>query len=73
VSAEVVQLPSRPQATLAPDRYLSRDELTAFLGCSPKTVSRMVRKGLPSHTFGLRMLRFRLGEVEGWLERQEAN
>lgn len=67
----VHELPARPAATLAPDRYVNRTELAAHLSCHPRTVSRMVREGLPAHTFGRRMLRFRLGEVEAWLEQRE--
>jgi excisionase family DNA binding protein len=72
MSGEVLALPARPPATVALDRYLNRTELAAHLGCHPRTVSRMVREGMPAHTFGRRMLRFRLREVEAWLEQREA-
>ena len=71
-AATVHELPGRPAATVAPDRYLNSVELAAHLGCHPRTVSRMVREGLPSYTFGRRMRRFRLREVEDWLERRLA-
>jgi excisionase family DNA binding protein len=72
MSGEILELPARAPQTVAPARYLNRTELAAHLGCHPRTVSRMVREGLPSYTFGRRMRRFRLREVEDWLERRAA-
>jgi excisionase family DNA binding protein len=72
VSAIVHELPVRPGATLAPDRYLTRLELAHHLGVCVKTIDRMVREGCPSHTFGRRLRRFRLRDVECWLERRAA-
>jgi len=66
----VVEFPSRPTATLAPDRYLTRAELAAHLNVSTKTIDRMLREGMPSHRFGRRLVRLRLGEVEKWLARR---
>jgi excisionase family DNA binding protein len=70
VSGNVVRLPSRPVATVAPDRYLTRDEVARHLGVSTKTIDRMLRDGLPCHRFGRRLVRLRLGEVETWLQRR---
>jgi excisionase family DNA binding protein len=72
VSATIHELPARPRATLAPDRYLNPVELADHLGVCTRTISRMVREGCPSHTFGRRLRRFRLAEVEEWLERRAA-
>jgi hypothetical protein len=67
----VYELPARPAATLAPDRYLTRDDLAGHLGVATKTVDRMRRDGCPSYTFARRLRRFRLAEVEGWLRERE--
>jgi excisionase family DNA binding protein len=72
VNATVHELPARAAAALTPDRYLNRAELADYLGVCTRTISRMVREGCPSHTFGRRLLRFRLAEVEDWLEREAA-
>jgi excisionase family DNA binding protein len=71
-AATVHELPARPAATVQPDRYLSRAQLALHLGVCTKTIDRMVREGCPSHTFGRRLRRFRLREVECWLERRAA-
>jgi excisionase family DNA binding protein len=70
--ATVHELPARPAATITPDRYLNPAELADHLGVCTRTISRMVREGCPSHTFGRRLRRFRLAEVEDWLEREAA-
>jgi excisionase family DNA binding protein len=70
--ATVHELPARPPATLVPDRYLNTAELAEHLAVHPRTITRMLREGLPRHTFGRRMNRFRLAEVEAWLERRAA-
>jgi excisionase family DNA binding protein len=72
VNATVHELPARARGTLAPDRYLNATELAAHLGVCTRTISRMVREGCPSHSFGRRLRRFRLAEVEDWLERRAA-
>lgn len=64
----VHELPARPSATVAPDRYLTRAELADHLGVSTKTIDRMLREGLPCHRFGRRLVRLRLAEAEDWLE-----
>ena len=71
-AATVYELPARSVATVGPDRYLSRAQLADHLGVCLKTIDRMVREGCPSHTFGRRLRRFRLREVEDWLERRAA-
>jgi excisionase family DNA binding protein len=72
VSATVHELPARPTATVVPDHYLNAAELADYLGVCTRTISRMVREGCPSHSFGRRLRRFRLPEVEDWLERRAA-
>jgi excisionase family DNA binding protein len=72
VNATVHELPARAPHTLAPDRYLNAAELAGHLGVCTRTISRMVREGCPSHTFGRRLRRFRLADVEEWLERRAA-
>jgi hypothetical protein len=71
VSAVIRELPARAESTLVPDRYLSRAELAEHLGVCVKTVDRMRREGCPSRTYGRRLRRFRLSEVEGWLRGRE--
>jgi excisionase family DNA binding protein len=63
----VHELPARAAVTAAPDRYLSRAELADYLGVCVKTIDRNVREGCPSHTFGRRLRRFKVAEVERWL------
>ena len=72
MNATVHELPARPAATRVPDRYLNAAELADYLGVCTRTISRMVREGCPSHTFGRRLRRFRLADVEDWLERRAA-
>jgi len=71
VSAVVHELPARPASTVAPDRYLSRAGLAEHLDIHVKTVDRMVRQGCPSHTFGRRLRKFKLAEVDRWIEERE--
>jgi excisionase family DNA binding protein len=68
----VHELPARPAATSTPDRYVSRAGLAEHLSVSVKTIDRIVREGCPSHTFGLRLRRFKVAEVERWLHRRAA-
>lgn len=52
---------------------LTADEVASILGTSAVWVLRAARhRGMPSHRLGHRTLRFRLSEVQGWLESQEA-
>jgi len=72
VNATVHELPARPAVTTAPDRYLKPDELSYHLQVSTRTIRRWVRDGCPSHPWGARLVRFRLGEVEAWLNDRAA-
>jgi len=48
------------------ERYITADELADAMGVSRSTVKRWVRAGVPSETWGMRVRRFRLSEVEAW-------
>jgi excisionase family DNA binding protein len=48
------------------ERYITADELAGALGVSRSTVKRWVRAGCPSETWGMRVRRFRLSEVQTW-------
>ncbi len=53
-------------------RLLSIAEVAEFLGVSPKTVRRLMRRGLPSVRFG-RLVRFEQRDLLRWVEaRKEA-
>ncbi len=47
--------------------WLNKRQLAAHLGFSARWVDYRVAEGMPSHVFGRRR-RFRLSEVERWLE-----
>ncbi len=64
MSATVIQFPAR-----AAKPYLSKRQLADVLGFSVRWVDYRVHEGMPSHRFGKRR-RFRLSEVERWLERR---
>jgi hypothetical protein len=58
----------------APEPYVDARMLARHMGVSPSTVKRWVRTGAPSHTWGMaRTRRFRISEVETWLEQREAS
>jgi excisionase family DNA binding protein len=65
MSENVVNLQS------APELYLTRKQLAEKLNIGLSTVDKFVREGCPSHTWGIRTRRFRLGEVESWLRARE--
>lgn len=73
-SMSVHELPSRPPATLPPDRYVSRQELAAMWGVCLRTIDRMRKEpGFPTPVpFGRRVCRFRLGDVQAWLDQERA-
>jgi excisionase family DNA binding protein len=72
VNATVHELPSRAHAAVAPDRYWTTLELAAHLRVTDRTIRRWVREGCPSHPWGARLRRFRLAEVEAWLNERAA-
>lgn len=53
------------------ERYVDARELAATLGVSVTTVKRWVAAGAPSETWGMRVRRFRISDVEGWLRRTD--
>jgi hypothetical protein len=50
----------------APERWMTRHELAAHLQISLKTLDALVAEGMPSETWGRKMRRFSLVEVEAW-------
>ena len=53
--------------------YVDRRQLAELIGVSVWTVDRLVKAGMPSETFGLRVRRFRASTALAWLrDRQEA-
>jgi len=50
-----------------PERYVTAAELAQTLGVSVATVKRWVAAGAPSETWGMRVRRFRVSEVQAWL------
>lgn len=62
--ARVVALPVRH---VGHEPYLSKQQLGGILGYSTRWVELRMNEGMPFHRLGARA-RFRLSEVEGWLE-----
>jgi excisionase family DNA binding protein len=57
----------------APVEFLKTDAIARRLGMHPKTVTRLVRvEGLPAHRPGGGEYRFRVSEVDAWLEARGA-
>ena len=55
------------------DRWLSVDEIAAYLGIKPATVYKwLYRKEMPAHKVG-RLWKFRKDEVDDWVRSGEAN
>jgi phage terminase Nu1 subunit (DNA packaging protein) len=53
------------------ERYVDSRGLAEALGVSVTTVKRWTRAGAPSETWGMRVRRFRVSEVETWLRRAD--
>jgi excisionase family DNA binding protein len=64
-TATIIQFPQRPGF----ERSLTAQELAEALGMSERWIAYRVREGMPSHRYG-RARRFRLSEVEAWLQRR---
>lgn len=60
-----------PQLRPEPEPYLTRREIAERLHIGLTKLDELVKEGLPSHTWGLRIRRFRFGEVESWLRARE--
>jgi len=57
---------------MSDDRWLSVDEIAAYLGIKPPTVYKWIdRKNMPSHKVG-RLWKFRAKEIDKWVESGEA-
>jgi excisionase family DNA binding protein len=48
--------------------YLTIKELANHLKCSVRTVHSLIKKGIPSVKISRRIRRFKLDEVDRWLE-----
>ena len=61
------------QGLPVPEReaYITRAELAALMGISPKSVDRLVKQGLPSVTWGLRTRRFKASVALQWARAQD--
>jgi phage terminase Nu1 subunit (DNA packaging protein) len=55
------------------ERYIDSRELAEAMGVSLATIVRWTRAGAPSETWGLRLRRYRLSEVEAWARERSAN
>lgn len=52
--------------TAPAERYVDARELAALMGVSLATVTRWTRAGAPSETWGMRVRRYRVSEVQAW-------
>ncbi len=60
------------RAAEVPDEILTRVELADRKKVSLRTVDRWIAEGCPSETWGMRVRRFELSQVNQWLRRREA-
>jgi predicted DNA-binding transcriptional regulator AlpA len=51
--------------------YLTRAQLAQHLQIGRTTIYELEKAGLPRHTWGQRIVRYRASEVEGWLAEGE--
>ena len=54
-----------------PEVYINRQQLAQRLGVGLTTVDAWRVEGMPSHTWGLRVRRFRFSECEQWLRKRD--
>lgn len=64
-TAKIIQFPQRPGFEPA----LTAKQLADALGMSERWIAYRVKEGMPSHRYG-RARRFRISEVESWLQRR---
>ncbi len=54
------------------ERLLTVEEVAEYLGLKPKTVYNLVAQGIiPCYRVSNRMIRFRIGKIDKWLEKYE--
>lgn len=53
------------------ERYLTKTDLARHLQMTPRWINYRMADGMPHHRWG-RAVRFRLSEVEAWLEKYES-
>jgi phage terminase Nu1 subunit (DNA packaging protein) len=58
-----------PEADKSPSRLLTKEQLSAFLGVTQRTVENLQRKGLPFYRIGPRRNRYDPKSVAAWLDR----
>ena len=51
--------------------YLDREEIKTRLGIGYTTLDKLVKEGMPSHTWGLRTRKFLWSEVQRWLRERD--
>jgi phage terminase Nu1 subunit (DNA packaging protein) len=56
-----------------PEAYVTRRELAEMMGVSMKTIDRLVKRGMPSETWGLQARRFRPSRAMAWARAQGAD
>jgi len=63
---------SQAQLSLEAEKWMTVEELAEYLQVHPRTVYRLIRKGLP-HTRVGRPYRFKRSLIDEWLKRQGLN
>ena len=58
---------SPPRCVSGQERYLTKQELAAHLGCGTRSVEGAMKRGMP-HSIIFGKAKFRLTDVEMWLE-----
>jgi phage terminase Nu1 subunit (DNA packaging protein) len=53
------------------ERYVTRQQLARQMGVSVNTIDRLVARGMPSVTFGVRARRFRPSVALAWARAQQ--
>jgi excisionase family DNA binding protein len=51
--------------------YITRAQLAERLGIGLTKLDQLVKEGMPSHSWGLRVRRFRMSEVDRYLRERE--
>ena len=53
------------------ERYVDRKELAELMGLSVKTIDKLVREGMPSETWGMRVRRFLPSRALAWARERQ--